>query len=136
MYKFFEYIKSFLYANISNIIMQLTLFFCTSIEFLFEYINVLCSPEALLGSDLLRRAGEEPGLLHVQQLLDGQHHPLAPGLAVQLLLVAQRQAEAQVHVGAGGGGGTVTFLKNALEMCLLKNVKAIEKRKCVLCEVK
>lgn len=52
-----------------------------------------------LCSHLVRRAGEETRLLHVEQLLDAQHHSLPAGLSELLLLVTQSQAEPQVQLG-------------------------------------
>lgn len=52
------------------------------------------------GAHLFWRSGEEPRLLHVQQLLDAQHHSFSAGLSEALLFVTQGQAEAQVQVGA------------------------------------
>lgn len=49
---------------------------------------------------LFWRSGEEPRLLHVQQLLDAQHNSFPAGLSKALLFVTQGQAEAQVQVGA------------------------------------
>ena len=52
-----------------------------------------------LCSHLFWRAGEETRLLHVQQLLDAQHHSLSAGLPELLLFVTQSQAEPQVQFG-------------------------------------
>lgn len=48
---------------------------------------------------LFWRAGEETRLLHVQQLLDAQHHSFSAGLSELLLFVTQGQAEPQVQFG-------------------------------------
>lgn len=52
-------------------------------------------------SHLVRRAGKETRLLHVQQLLDAQHHSFSAGLSELLLFVTEGQTEPQVQLGAG-----------------------------------